>query len=369
MELLASKIFSRSSWFFLLAVVSVFFSVGTSIAFAQGQAGLSISPAIIEESVTPGTEKEYSFTVKNLNDFEQLYYLSTKDIVDVANGGAPIFSDGSTEKTGMELASWITLPASEIRLGGGVTERITFKVTVPQDATPCDHFGSIFVSATPPEIDTIGAAVGYDVANIINLRVAGECTDAANIRQFSTKRFFNGSKNIDFNVRIENNGSMLVRPVGPVEIYNMLGKRVDTFTFNESQASVFPKVKERDDSGTREYMFNWTGEGTGFGRYEAVISPVYGEAGAKKTMSSTVSFWILPLNIILPALGGLAFLLLITYFFVRLYIRRTLAHLSYGQGRIVRRKKNKNVSATLLLVVVMLVVSALFMIVLLALFA
>ena len=142
----------------------------------------------------------------------------------------------------------------------------------------------------------------------------------------------------------------------------MLGQKVDTFVFNENKNAVFPKT-------TREYTFTWTGTGTGFGRYEAILSPVYGYAGAKMTMSSTVSFWILPLNIILPALGILAVVLLTTFIFVRLYIRRTLAHLSQGQSRIVRRRKQKGVSGTLLLAVVMLTVTAVFMIALLVLFA
>jgi hypothetical protein len=243
-----------------------------------------------------------------------------------------------------------------------VSERITFLLKVPPEATPGSHFGSVFVSALPPDIQQSGAAVGYDVANIIIMRVSGEADDRANIRQFSTKRFFNSEKNIDFNTRIENEGNVLVKPTGPVEIFNMLGKKVDVVTFNESQLSVFP-------GKVRNFEFNWTSEGTGFGRYEAVLSPVYGESGARKTMSSTVSFWILPVNIILPALAGLAFLLLITFLVVRLYIKRTLAHLAQGQTRIVRKRKSKSLSSTLLLVVVMLTVSALFLIVLLVLFA
>ncbi|MEN9920294.1 MAG: hypothetical protein RL538_187 [Candidatus Parcubacteria bacterium] len=341
-------------------LITFFISIVPS-AHAQGQAGVSVSPALIDEVVNPGEEKEYSITIKNLNDVEQLFYLSTKDIVDVKDGSTPVFAKSNQEKTGMELASWITLPATEIRLAPGVSERVTFKVKIPQEAT-CSHFGSIFVSVDPPDIESSGAAIGYQVANIVSLRVSGDCDEEASIRQFSTEKFFHGSKNVDFNVRIENTGNTLVKPTGPLEIYNMLGKKVDTIIFNESQGAVFPK-------NVREYEFNWTGEGTGFGRYEAILSPVYGENGAKMTMSSTVSFWILPMNIILPALGALAFILLITFLVVRLYIKRTLAHLSQGQTRIVRRRKNKSVSATLLLVVVMLTVSALFMIILLALFA
>jgi Bacterial protein of unknown function (DUF916) len=332
-----------------------------TFAQAQGQAGVSISPAIVEETVDPGMQQKYSVTIKNLNDYEQKFYLFTRNISDVRDGGTPVFTESTGEKTGMELAEWVTLPVSEITLSPGVDQQIDFTLSVPTDAIPGSHFGGIVISVDPPDITSSGAAVGYQVANIISIRVSGDAQDSANIRQFSTKKFFHGSKNVDFLLRIENTGSTLVRPSGPVEITNMLGKSVGTFTFNESQNGVFPKK-------LREYAFNWQGEGTGFGRYEAVISPVYGDEGAKKTMSSTVSFWILPMNIILPALGALVFVLLITYFFVRLYIRRTLAHLS-GQTRIVRRRRNKGVSASLLLVVVMLTVTAIFMIIMLAVFA
>ncbi len=356
---------SRALQLLLLALlVSLGSCLFTTSAYAQaqGQAGVSVSPALIEESLNPGEKKEYSVTIKKLNDYEQKFYLSSKDISDVRDGGTPVFSDPTLEKTGMELSNWVTLGTTEITLQPGVSEIVNFVLQVPPDATPGSHFGSVFITVNAPEITDSGAAVGYEVANIISIRVRGDANEGANIRQFSTERFFHGSPNVKFEARIENTGNVLVRPTGPVEIYNMLGKKVDTITFNESQGAVFP-------GKVREYTFDWQGEGTGFGRYEVVMSPVYGDDGARKTMSSTASFWVLPLNIILPALGGLAFVLLISFIFVRLYIKRTLAHLAHGQTRIVRKRKNKGVSATLLLVVVMLTVTAVFMIVMLVLFA
>lgn len=361
MDLMSFQISVRRIGILFLLTFFTFFYATTYVS-AQGQAGVSISPALIEETLDPGTEKEYSVTIKNLNPVEQVFYVTKRDISDVRDGGAPIFADPTQEKTGMEISEWITLPVTEVRLAPEASEQINFRLKVPEDATPGSHFGSVFVSAEPPEFDSVGAAVGYQVANIVSIRVAGDANEGANIREFSTDRFFHGSKNVTFVTRIENTGNVLVRPTGPVEIYNMLGKKVDMFTFNESQASVFPlKV--------REYSFSWTGEGTGFGRYEAVLSPVYGDSGARKTMSSTVSFWILPYNIIVPALISLAVLLLIVYVAVRLYIKRTIAQLSYGQTRIVRKRKKSGLSTTVLLVLVMLCVTALFLLVLLVLFA
>jgi hypothetical protein len=114
----------------------------------------------------------------------------------------------------------------------------------------------------------------------------------------------------------------------------------------------------------------WEDEGPGFGRYEAILSMVYGDQGRQATISSTVTFWILPANIILPALGVLAVLLLVTYVSAKLYVRRKLQFAETGGARrIVRRRRSSGVSPVLLVAVVMLAVTAIFLLILLALFA
>lgn len=340
-------------------------SFGTSLYRAEAQGtGVSIKPAMIEETLDPGVIKNYSLTIENLNNDEQLYYLFTRNIKGVRDGGVPIFASETEEKTGYELTDWIKLPISEITIPGNSKSTVDFEMSVPENAAPGSHFGGVFISVEPPEFEKSGAAVGYQVANIVSIRVAGEALEQASVRQFSTSRFLYGSQNVDFSVRIENSGNTLLRPSGPLEIYNMLGNRVGSLTFNSEQAAVFPH-------DTREFTnINWTGDSIGFGRYEAIVSPVYGDQGAKKTMSSTVTFWILPMNIIGPALAVFVTLMLVVYMFVRIYIKRSLAHMDYGDGRrILRRKNRKESSATLLVIIVALTVTALFLIVLLALFA
>lgn len=345
----------------LLLTVSLFFLSFCSSVYAQ-EVGVSIKPAMIEESLDPGNVKQYSFTIENLDSKEVTYYLFTRNISGVKSGGVPIFARDDNEKTGYELSDWITLEKTEVTLDGGGSISVSFTVDVPENASPGSHFGGIFVSVDAPDIEKSGAAVGYQVANIISLRISGEVVEQANIRQFSTDKFLYGSQNVDFSVRIENTGNVLVRPVGPLEIYNMLGNRVGTLVFNENQSAVFPhNIREFDN-------IKWEGNSIGFGRYEAILSPLYGDTGAKQTMSSTVTFWILPMNIIGPALGVLAVILLVTFVFVRIYIRRSLEHLNHGR-RLVRRRRRGGSSAVLLVTVVMLTATALFLIVLLALFA
>ncbi len=353
--------FFKKGLFLMLSIL--IFSINFDLVSAQ-QAGISIKPAIIEpdHALNPGTEEKYSITVENLNPTEQKFYLFTRNISGVHDGNVPVFSLDNFEETGYKLTDWITLPFNEITLPANGQTSFDFNIKVPDNAPPCGHFGGIFISVDPPEIEKSGAAVGYQVANIISIRVAGECYEEANIRQFSTSKFLYGSSNVEFSVRVENTGNVLVKPIGPLEIYNMLGNKVGELIFNEDQAGVFPK-------STREYNdIIWESDSTGFGRYEAILSPIYGDNGARKTMSSTVTFWILPMNIIGPALGILAVILLITYGFVKIYIKRSLAHVGQGRRMIQQRRKSGS-SATLLIMVVTLTVTALFLVVLLALFA
>lgn len=356
---------------FLFISLLLWSALSSSTVFAQ--AGVSISPALIEETLDPGFVKEYSISIRNLESREQTYYLSTKNISDVLAGGVPVFADENTTPTGMELADWIQLGESSITLQPNEARDIPFVMNVPDTASPGSHFGGIFISVDAPEIQQSGAAVGFEVANIISIRVSGDVNEFASIRQFSTDKFLYGSQNVNFEIRVENSGNVLVRPTGPLEIYNMLGKKVDTITFNEEGSAIppkFPNPVDPSQNGVRDFRLSWQGEGIGFGRYEAIVSAVYGNEGAIQTMSSTASFWVLPMNIIGPALGILAVILLVVFVVARIYINRTLARLSGGtSSRMVRRRRRQGPSPVLLLTVVMLVVISLFLIVLLVLFA
>lgn len=350
--------------YYLLGLFSLL-AIATSWqpALAQnGAAGVTLKPAVIEERIEPGETDTYTVSVKNESRSEQVYYLSKRDIVAVRDGNVPVYADKKVTPSPLDISQWITLSTDSITVPSGGEVPVQFSITAPQDAPPCSHFAGIFVSVEPPDLEQSGAAIGYEVANIISMRVAGECVEEAQIRQFSTDNYLYGSPNVTFNLRIENKGNTLVRPTGPVEITNMFGKVVsEGLVFNDSAAAVFP-------SDTREFNFDWKGEGYGFGRYEAVVSAVYGEEGAKQTMSSTVTFWVLPMKIVLPALGILATLLLIVYVSVKLYVRRKLSYYAAVGGRkIVKRRDQGN--PFLLVFMTMLTVTALFFIVLLILFA
>jgi hypothetical protein len=346
---------------FFTVFLSTLFIIPLLPAHAQTNAGIGLRPATIEGPADPGETQTHKVGVTNLSAVTQTYYLFTRDIVGVEGAGVPVFADENAEKTGYELTEWLTLDTVEMTLVPGEEKEVTITIAVPDNATPGSHFGGVFVSMDPPRLRSTGAAVGYEVANIISIRVAGDAVENAQIRSFATDNFIYGKPVVDFTARIENKGSVLLRPVGPLEIYNMFGKKVAMLTMNESKAGVFPHSE-------RSFVVTWEHDGPGFGRYEAVLSMIYGDQGRQSTISSTASFWVLPMNIILPALGVLAVILLIAYVSVKVYVNRALRSLGTSR-RIVRHRRGSGMSALLLVTVVMLTVTALFLIILLALFA
>jgi len=346
----------------LLAIITVFISlIFTLPVYGQSGAGIGIRPALIDDRMEPGDRKDYQITVSNLSSEGRLFYIYKRDIVDATDAGAPIFGNQNREISGLELSQWISLATSSVFIEASGTAVLDVSVVAPVNITPGSHFAGIVVSAEPPELETSGAAVGYEVSNIISMRIAGDTKEEASIRQFATNRYFYSNLDVSFNVRIENSGTTLVRPTGPLVVKNMFGQEVASLVFNESQAGIFP-------GKTREFIVDWKGEQVGFGRYEAMITPVYGETGARKTLTSTVTFWVLPMNIIGPAAGILLGILLATYLLVRLYIRRQLA-LHTTSTRRISRRSNDTSSGFVVVTLAMLTVTALFLIVLLIMFS
>lgn len=350
---------------FFRAILLVLFSilVVPHFVFAQSSAGISINRATIESAADPGDVINEEIEITNLSDKEQLYYIFARDIVGVRDGNAPEFANEGQELTGFELSTWLDLPSEPITVPAGGKKNLQFTIKVPDNATPGSHFGGVFVSVEPPKFREIGASVGYDVASIISIKISGDTTISAQIREFSTDKIIHGNTNVGFNVRIQNTGTVLVRPYGPLEVFNMFGRKVHTATFNETQGGVFP--------GTiRDFTQSWSDENPGFGRYQAVLALIYEADGGNRTIDATVSFWILPMKIIGPALIILAVLLLISYFAVRLYVRRAVQQVSGARRHLVRRqRKSKQLSMLMLVSIVLLTVTALFLILLLILFA
>ena len=282
---------------------------------AQVATGLEIAPAIIEDAIEPGDTIAKELKVTNTSGNEETFFVEVLDIKGVQNGNQPIFAQDG-EKTSFELSSWVTVSEEGVSIGSGETVTIPFVVTVPDQASPGSHFGGLFLTKEPPQLRNTGTGVGFRVGTLLSFRIAGEVIEEARLREFSTNKILFSKPEVDFSMKVQNIGNVLIRPQGLLEIINVLDEDVAQLRVNEEGGAVFPGTN-------RDFSVRWEGEGIAFGRYQALLSLVYGQEG-RKTISGTLSLWILPLNIIVPVAGGLTFFFLMGYLLIRWHIRKRL---------------------------------------------
>ena len=354
----------RLIWF-VSVIIGLSFWLST-IAWAQGttgdRAGISISPAMYDELHDPNTTHRFTLRVTNEEPRDRVLFITARDITGVLPDNTPIFAEPGTNLSGYELASWLEFSDTEIAVGPSESTTIEVTIWIPEDAPPGSHFGGINIASEAPQLRQSGAGIAYGVTNIMHIRVAGDADEQAMIRSLSTDKYFYGSTDVQFTARVTNDGNVLQRPDGLLEITNMFGREVAQLRVNESRRGIYPGSEQT-------FVATWFEENPGFGRYEAVLSMSYGSAG-RRTITSAVSFWILPLNIIVPAVGVLAVLLLAVYIGVRLYVRQQLAAYAGTTRRVQSaRRRTSGAPFGLTLLIAMLMTTALFLIILLAIFA
>lgn len=305
---------------FAFAILTFF----PGMVFAQQQISVKIQPTLIEEKVDPGMTLTRTLTIANLGPTTQTFYPTTKDITSIGPDGHPIYSNEKPDREGLALSTWITFADKEVVVSPGSSKQVQITIHVPENASPGSHFGGAFLTYQSPTEITNASGVGYEVGTVINLQISGKIVELASVRSFSSNKYIYSDAKVHFATKVENSGNVFIRPRGLIEITNMFGKKVATLPVNDAGAGVLPK-------DTRVYDTDWLPEDLQIGRYEAIVALSFGDQGAQ-TISSMAEFWILPMNVVLPVLGGTLALVLIVYILLRLYVRRQLAMVSGGRG-------------------------------------
>lgn len=331
--------------------------------FAQDTIGLQIQPTLIEERVEPGHEFSGNFKLTNKGADEEILHIGVDDIIGSSESGQPLFSDPSLSPSGFEMSSWVSVAQTELVIAAGESVDVRFTIHVPLNASPGSHTSAIFAERSAERLTTIGTGIGFRIPMIVMMQVAGDVVEDMRIREFATSKLLYGSTSVPFSVRLENLGNNVQRPEGFIEISNMTGKKTATISLNPSKSAVIPK-------STRDFKIEWNDDEFHFGRYQAVSTMSFGEAG-KQTVTSTLSFWILPLKFILPTVGILLFFVLVLYYSVNNYIRRRVKEMERmmkSSGRTVRdadrvmmRAKSAPVSRLMTVTIALLVFAVIFL--------
>lgn len=298
-----------------LAIIgSAFAGVSTTYATPQG---LQVSPPRVELNVKRGQPPYIvDINVMNVTSSTLSYQPVIEDFRAVDETGTPgLMIDESLDETS-SLRYWIqdmdafTLKPKESR-------DLKVVVNVPDDAQPGGHYGAIVFNGTEPAVESNGVGVSANTGVILLVRVDGAVDEDATLASFFASKDGNQSSffeygPVDLSTRIENSGSVHVKPFGTITVKDMFGNTVKTIDFNDEGSNVLPNSIRRFDDG-------YDG-GFMFGLYTADLALGYGTKG--HTIIGSTSFWVIPYRLILAILLALMTLLYVIYRMIKLYNKR-----------------------------------------------
>lgn len=300
------------------------FPAGVSHAQSAPDAmNIKVQPALFEQTVNPGDQFSTSIQVTNPGTVARQFTVGVEDISGMQGSGEPIFTTSSVPVYG--VSSWVVLGSTSITLPAGGSVVVPFTITVPKNAGPGGHYGAIFISAGATRPSSNGSGLGYEVGALIELRIAGDATEQAEIKEFATDKSIYQSPSVTFTASVSNEGNVLLQPRGPIDVTNMFGQKVGTVVLNDAGASIFPGTQ-------RSFNVTWAGDGFAFGQFNAVATLNYGDT-ENKTVSASTSFWVIPFVPILALLFSIIFFILIFVWAVKAYVRKRVNAMIGKSGR------------------------------------
>jgi hypothetical protein len=286
---------------------------------------ITLSPPMLEYKAKAGDIINDVITIRNENKTAEQYTITTEAFEAAGKGGEPKFL--GTNDAG--LASWIAFGTDKITVNSGEAVQVPIKITIPTD-TVGGHYAAIFFNLVPPQMtgNTSGVGIGSRVGTLVFVQIEGQVTESAKIANFSTKSDNYSSLPVDFNVEVNNDGNVYIRPAGKIYVKNMFGSLAGEMTINEDKAAVLQKqtrqftaqwVKNPNETKANTFWgkYRQEKENYAFGKYTAELAMQYGESN--KIVRAKTMFWVIPWHIILVNLICIVIVVILIYVLVKQY--------------------------------------------------
>ncbi|MBD3281196.1 hypothetical protein GF391_00430 [Candidatus Uhrbacteria bacterium] len=289
--------------FFLLAFSVLIFGIATKQALA-----FAVSPVVIEHELAPGMSATGKIRVTNTQEDSARHYVFAQKFVPVGEEGRQQYIEPEDDIT--NFSQWFDINNTSYVIDAKSTEEIEYTITVPPNAEPGGHYGALFVSLDPPDLESeeSGASLSSNTGILFLIRIAGDIFENATVESFDTNQKIFSHLPANFSLRLRNEGNVHFRPKGTMEIRNMWGSIVARVPANPRNSAVLPnsirrintwwaKTNELAQGGFTAGLINeWNN--FGLGRYTAAVNVKYGTEN-KNLEPVETSFWVIPWRMIL----------------------------------------------------------------------
>jgi len=278
-----------------------------------------VGPGRFALELAPGESQTVELVISNRMGTTKRFSFETEDIAGSDDPSQAVILLGDQEGP-YTLRDYIKIPHMQFDLKHAERVRIPVTVSLPPDAEPGGRYGSLVVSIVSDKQvldETSGAKPGSAVISRIGtlffVTTPGAIEQDGLLQDFSTvggKKFFSEGP-VQFNIVLENLGSVHLTPYGEVRIYNMSGSEVGAMEL-EPWFVMPNSLRTREVSWDREFLI---------GRYTAVamINRGYDDIVDEKSFV----FWVIPWKLVVLVFGGLfLFFLLLRFLFSKFEFKR-----------------------------------------------
>ena len=316
--------------------VSLIIFAGLSFGVRDAHA-LTVSPPVKELAGDPGQTVQYIVKLYNETKDAVTVKATATNFTAKENGaGEPEFADLGTEKEAThDLASWMSVPEGAIVINPLDWQNVIININIPKDAEPGGHYAAAFFTPSKTEnAGPDGVSVDYKTGSLVLLTVTGEAKQGGSVKSFSLKnnKQFYEYVPISMELRVENSGNVHFKPGGAVEIKNIFNKKAGEIKVTEAEAggNVLPGStrrydltweKQEDKNVPQNFWQKAQYEFKHFrcGRYVVTASVVLPQGPASPV---SVSFWIIPWQLLLMVTAGLVLFILLFRTYNRWIIKK-----------------------------------------------
>jgi hypothetical protein len=210
----------------LLGIVFVavigFLLLKTVHAQKSGNVGMIVHPSSFELNESPGQTMTGAITLDNLQSQAIKVRVDLRNFVAQGEEGSVSLT---TDDTSYSLAKWIKVTPETIDVPAHSSSEFTFMITVPKNAEPGGHFGSIVFTTVPPAIKGTGAVLSLEVASLISLEIPGNVEEKAVIKSFTVDKSFYEFGPVTFTTRVSNQGGRHITVNGSIVAKGWFGQK------------------------------------------------------------------------------------------------------------------------------------------------
>lgn len=267
-------------------------------AIVDAQSAISVSPLTFELTANPGDRFNNVVKVYNNGDTPVAVSMEVQNFSAKGERGEVTLAIG--EDSTYSLAMWISVSPQTFQIEPRSFRPVEFTVTLPPNAEPGGHYGTILASVTGVVQEGTGAAISQKIGSLLLLQVSGTAKELLSVVSIEAPQFSEYGP-VVIATRFQNSGTVHLKPRGFVLVQNMFGG--ETAKMNLEQKNVLPNSIRRIESKLDQ---KWL-----WGKYTATLTAIYGSAN--EPLSYTTTFWVIPWRVSSAVFVAALIVLIILY--------------------------------------------------------